>query len=59
MKNKKWVFILEEYIKGKNFDEYLMNRENYKNIQELIFYIGCFFHMLKYLKRRRIYHRGI
>ena len=59
MKNKKWVFILEEYIKGKNFDDYLMNRKNYKNIQELIFYGGCLFHMLKYLTKRRICHRDI
>ena len=59
MKNKKWVFILEEYIKGKNFDDYLMNIKNYKNIQELIFYGGCLFHMLKYLTKRRICHRDI
>jgi cGMP-dependent protein kinase len=59
MKNKKWVFILEEYIKGKNFDDYLINRKNYKNIKELMFYSGCLFHILKYLTKRRICHRDI
>ena len=59
MKNKKWVFILEEYIKGKNFDDYLINRRKYKNNKELIFYGGCIFHMLKYLTKRRICHRDI
>ena len=59
MKNKKWVFILEEYVKGKNFDNYLMNRKNSKNIKELVFYGGCLFHMLKYLTKRRICHRDI
>ena len=59
MKNKKWVFILEEYVKGKNFDNYLMNRKNFKNIKELIFYGGCLFHMLKYMTKRRICHRDI
>ena len=33
MKNNNWVFILEEYIKGKNFDDYLKNKKNYKNIK--------------------------
>ena len=59
MKNKKWVFILQEYVKGKNFDNYLMNRKNFKNIKELIFYGGCLFHMLKYMTKRRICHRDI
>ena len=59
MKNRKWVFILEEYVKGKNFDNYLSNRKNYKNIKELVFYGGCLFHMLKYLTKRRICHRDI
>ena len=59
MKNKNWVFILEEYIKGKNFDDYLMSRKSYKNIKELMFYGGCLFHMLKYLTKRRICHRDI
>ena len=59
MKNKKWVFILEEYIKGKNFEDYLMSRKNYKNIKELLFYGGSIFLMLKYLTKRRICHRDI
>ena len=59
MKNKNWVFILEEYIKGKNFDDYLMSRKSYKNTKELMFYGGCLFHMLKYLTKRRICHRDI
>ena len=59
MKNNNWVFILEEYIKGKNFDDYLESRKNYKNIKELIFYSGCLFHILKYLSKRRIMHRDI
>ena len=61
LKNKNWVFILEEYIKGKNFEDYLMNRKHnaYKNLYELIFYSGCMFLMLKYLTKRRICHRDI
>ena len=61
LKNDNWVFILEEYIKGKNFEDYLMNRKKnqYKNIDELIFYAGCMFHMLKYLTKRKICHRDI
>ena len=59
MKNNKWVFILEEYINGKSFEDYLMNRKSYKNIKELIFYSGCLFHILKYLTKRRICHRDI
>ena len=59
LKNKNWVFILEEYIKGTNFDDYLINRKNYKNIKELIFYSGCLFSILKYLTKRRICHRDI
>ena len=59
MKKKNWVFILEEYIKGKNFEDYLMVRKHYKNIKELIFYGGCFFLMLKYLTKNRICHRDI
>ena len=59
MKNNNWVFILEEYINGKSFEDYLMNRKTYKNIKELMFYSGCLFHMLKYLTKRRICHRDI
>ena len=61
LKNNNWVFILEEYVKGKNLEDYLMNRKNnkYKNIYELIFYSGCMFLMLKYLTQRRICHRDI
>ena len=61
LKNQNWVFILEEYVKGKNFEDYLMNRKSssYKNIYELIFYSGCMFHMLKYLTKRKICHRDI
>ena len=61
LKNQNWVFILEEYVKGKNFEDYLMNRKKsqYKNLYELIFYSGCMFHMLKYLTKRRICHRDI
>lgn len=61
LKNNNWVFILEEYVKGKNFEDYLTNRKStsYKNLYELIFYSGCMFHMLKYLTKRRICHRDI
>ena len=61
LKNQNWVFILEEYVKGKNFEDYLMNRKKseYKNLYDLIFYGGCMFHMLKYLTKRRICHRDI
>ena len=59
MKNNNWVFILEEYINGKSFEDYLMNRKTYKNIKELMFYSGCLFHMLRYLTKRRICHRDI
>ena len=59
MKNNNWVFILEEYIKGKNFEDYLESRKSTKSMKELIFYGGCLFHMLKYLTKRRIMHRDI
>ena len=61
LKNNNWVFILEEYVKGRNFEDYLTNRKStsYKNLYELIFYSGCMFHMLKYLTKRRICHRDI
>ena len=61
LKNNNWVFILEIYVKGKNFEDYLINRKStsYKNLYELFFYSGCVFHMLKYLTKRRICHRDI
>ena len=61
LKNDNWAFILEEYVKGKNFEDYLMSRKKteYKNLYELIFYSGCMFHMLKYLTKRKICHRDI
>jgi hypothetical protein len=39
LKNDNWAFILEEYVKGKNFEDYLMSRKKneYKNLYELIF----------------------
>ena len=57
MKNKNWVFILEEYIKGRNFEDYLMSRKNYKNIKELLFYGGSIFLMLKYLTKKRMRYK--
>ena len=60
LKYKDWVFIVEEYVAGKNFGEYLDERKNnYKNINELLFYSANIFLMLKYLHSKLICHRDL
>lgn len=53
------VFILQEYIKGINFEDYLQGRKNKHNLYEIKFYGACIFEMIGYLNRNKIVHRDI
>ena len=53
------VYILQEYIKGVNFGEYLDNRKSKHNLNETKFYGACMFEMINYLNKNKIVHRDI
>ncbi len=59
LKKDNWVFLLEEYISGKNFGEYLDNRKHKQNIYETKFYSAILFEIISYLNKRKIIHRDI
>ena len=59
LKKDNWCFLLEEYISGKNFGEYLDNRKHKENIYETKFYSSILFEIISYLNKRKIIHRDI
>jgi len=61
LRNKKYCFILMEYINQKNLDKYLSNRKRTKkkDEKETQFYIGSILLMLDYLQKKYIAHRDI
>ena len=59
LKKDNWVFLLEEYISGKNFGEYLDGRKHKQNIYETKFYSAILFEIISYLNKRKIIHRDI
>ena len=59
LKKDNWCFFLEEFIVGKNFNEYLDTKQDKLNIEELRFYAACFFCIVHYLNKNSIVHRDI
>ena len=62
LRNKKYCFILMEFVNQINLDEHLSNlsrRKSKKNIYETQFYIGSILLMLEYLQKKYIAHRDI
>ena len=55
LKINNWCFLLEEYIPGQNFGEYLEQR----NIYETKFFGANLFEIISYLNKRKIIHRDI
>ena len=59
LKVNNWCFLLEEYIPGKNFGEYLDKRKHKENLIETKFYAANLFEIISYLNKRKIIHRDI
>ncbi len=59
LKINNWCFLLEEYIPGKNFAEYLESRNKFENIYETLFYSSILFEIISYCNKRKIIHRDI
>ena len=59
LKNKKYCFILMEFVNQINLDKYLSKKRIKKNVYETQFYIGSILLMLDYLQKRYIAHRDI
>jgi cGMP-dependent protein kinase len=59
MKNKDYIFFLEEYISGTVMSQYLHNRKEKFNKSEIQFYIGALLLMIDYLNSMKICHRDI
>ena len=60
LRNKKYCFILMEFINQINLDKQLSNKSRAKrNIYETQFYIGSILLMLDYLQKKYIAHRDI
>ena len=59
LKNKKYCFILMEFVNQINLDKYLSKRRTKKNVYETQFYIGSILLMLDYLQKKYIAHRDI
>jgi cGMP-dependent protein kinase len=60
LRNKKYCFILMEFINQINLDKQLSNKSRAKrNIYETQFYIGSMLLMLDYLQKKYIAHRDI
>ena len=62
LRNKKYCFILMEFVNQINLDEHLSNlsrRRSKKNLYETQFYIGSILLMLDYLQKKYIAHRDI
>ena len=59
LKNKNFCFFLIEYINGINLDDYLNQKEKFKNIEECKFYIASLILVLEYLQKKNIIHRDL
>ena len=59
MKTDGFIYILQEYIKGENFGDYLDKRKSYNNLYETKFYGACMFEMINYLNKNKVVHRDI
>lgn len=59
LKKDNWCFLLQEFICGKNFGEYLDSRKIKKNVYETKFYGAILLVILDYLNKRHIVHRDI
>jgi cGMP-dependent protein kinase len=59
LKLNNWCFLLEEYIPGKNFGEYLDQRKHKENVYETKFFGANLFEIISYLNKRKIIHRDI
>jgi cGMP-dependent protein kinase len=59
LKINNWCFLLEEYIPGQNFGEYLEQRKHKENIYETKFFGANLFEIISYLNKRKIIHRDI
>ena len=59
MKKDGLVYILQEYIKGENFGDYLDKRKSCNNLYETKFYGACMFEMISYLNKNKVVHRDI
>ena len=59
LRNKKYCFILMEYVNQNNLDKYLSKKRSKRNVYETQFYIGSILLMLDYLQKKYISHRDI
>ena len=59
LRNKKYCFILMEFVNELNLDEHLTNKRTRRNIYETQFYMGSILLMLDYLQKKYIAHRDI
>ena len=59
LKNKNFCFFLIEYINGINLDDYLNQKEKFKNVEECKFYIASLILVLEYLQKKNIIHRDL
>ena len=59
LKKDGWCFLLQEFICGKNFGEYLESRKTSKNLYETKFFGANLFEIIAHLNKRHIVHRDI
>ena len=59
MHNKKYCFILMEFVNQMNLDKHLSKKRTKRNKSEIQFYIGSILLMLDYLQKKYIAHRDI
>jgi cGMP-dependent protein kinase len=59
LKSDYWFFYVLEYIHGITFEEYLLQRVEYRNISETRFYLASLLLTIDYLNKKRIIHRDI
>jgi len=59
LKSENWCFLLQEYISGKNFSDYLNERKSKENLYETKFFAANLFEIISYLNKIKIVHRDI
>ena len=59
LRNKKYCFILMEFVNQMNLDKHLSKKRTKRNKNETQFYIGSILLMLDYLQKKYIAHRDI
>lgn len=59
LKKDNWCFLLQEFICGKNFAEYLDSRKSTNSLYETKFYGAILFVIIDYLNKHHIVHRDI